>query len=428
MSAAHTAIDPQVMERLVLYHRVLDSAPGRAMTHFLTTLQSGNAVEPAYLALVRALCQEGPAGGPPRDAWQAHLLTRILADENPFTAGAATGAVPPELTEAAAHDLRLLQPFFSLTAEFCREAAGSVSLPRWPAWGRESANPAGTGALAIVATLAGAADWGALAADLAAYHRGAGAGLFGAYWSFQWTGRQIEGLADPDLFDLNDLIGVDDAKATVLRNTEQFLRGGPANNLLLYGTRGTGKSSMVRGLAPRYGQHGLRLVAVSRSAIGTMAELFRRLRNQPCHFVLFLDDLSFEETEADYKAFKSMVEGTLEQRPANVVLYATTNRRHLVPERWSDRQETGEVHGKDTMEEKLSLADRFGITVLFTAPSQEEYLAIVQHLADSRGLDLPRERLREEALRWVMWQNARSGRAARQFLDDLEGRHKTANR
>ncbi|HYF94910.1 MAG TPA: ATP-binding protein [Symbiobacteriaceae bacterium] len=420
----NVSADPQIHNRLVLYHRVLESAPGRAMMGYLAACRTGRGVEEAYLAVVRSLCQEGPAAAPQRDGWQNHLLERVLTDENPFSTGAAAGMLPPELLQAAAYDLRLLQTLFSLTAEHCRSAAGS-GLPMWPSWGRTSAGPAGGALAAMAEALAGAPDWGRCAQDLAAYHRQSGAGLFCSYWYLQWTG-QLDGIGDPDLFDLDDLVGIDQAKATVLRNTEQFLRGGPANNLLLYGSRGTGKSSMVRGLAARYGSAGLRLVAVARSAIGSVGELFRRLRNEPYRFVLFLDDLSFDEAEADYKAFKSMVEGTLEQRPANVTLYATTNRRHLVPERWSDRHtpDTAEVHGQDTMEEKLSLADRFGITVLFTAPTQVDYLAIVEHMAEVRGLQVPREVLHEEALRWVMWQNARSGRAARQFLDDLEGRYK----
>jgi len=417
--------DPQLQSRLVLYHRILNSPPGLAMLGFLTALQSGSGVEGAYLALVRALCQKAPvAGSALGDAWQNHLLERLLTDANPFTAGAAAGAVSPELQEAAAYDLRLLQPLFDLTAERCRALTGAPGLPVWPAGGRSTQNPADQPLQDMARTLAGTPDWGSLAAPLAEYHRRAGAGLFGSYWYLQWTGRRLDGIADPDLFDLDSLVGVDHAKSTVLRNTEQFLRGAPANNLLLYGTRGTGKSSMVRGLASRYGALGLRLVAVNRGAIATVADLFRRLRDQPHRFVLFLDDLSFDEAEVDYKAFKSMVEGTLEQRPGNVLLYATTNRRHLVPERWTDRHspDTAEVHGQDAMEEKLSLADRFGITVLFTTPSQQEYLAIVEHLAEARGLPVSGEALREEAMRWAMWHNARSGRAARQFLDDLEGR------
>lgn len=418
------SVDPTIAAdlpgRLVLYHRVLESEPGQAMLAFLGNGGAGETA--AYLALVRSLCAAGPGAGPARDAWQSHLLQRILADSNPFTLAAAAGSAAPEIVEAAAYDLRLLQQLFRLDADRCRRPG----LPVWPRWGAATEDPAAAARLALMEALAGAPDWGAMVADLAAYHRRAGAGLFGSHWYLQWAGASLEGIADPDPFDLDDLIGVEKAKATVVRNTEQFLRGAPANNLLLYGSRGTGKSSMVRGLAARYGTGGLRLVAVARSAMGSVAHLFRRLRREPCRFILFLDDLSFEEAEADYKAFKSMVEGTLEQRPENVLLYATTNRKHLVPERWTDRHtpDTAEVHGQDTMEEKLSLADRFGVTVLFTRPSQEEYLAIVLHMAEARGLKVPEALLREEALRWVMWQNARSGRAARQFLDDLEGRHR----
>jgi len=215
-------------------------------------------------------------------------------------------------------------------------------------------------------------------------------------------------------------------KAAVQENTEAFLRGGAGQNLLLYGPRGTGKSSLVRGLALRYGKAGLRLVEVSRDRLGGLAELYRQVRRYPQRFILFLDDLTFETDDADYRAFKSALEGALERRPPNLLLYVTSNRRHMIPERWTDRNspETAEVHGQDAMEERLSLADRFGRTILFLRPDQEEYLAIVEHLVARRGLPIGWEELRGAARRWVLWQNGISGRSARQFVDELEGRLK----
>jgi len=411
--------------RLVLYTRVLDTAPGRAMRRFVTALDTRTDVEESYLDLVRAVYETGPTGGPVVDAWQNHLLERILADENPLTLGATANQLTPEVMAAAAHDLRHLQQLFALTGPTCLSLGRLTGIPTWPGWRSPSpTNPAVPGLLAMGAELAAAADWGALTERLVAFHARSGAGIAATHWYMRWTDHELAGVAEPQLVSLEDLVGLHEAKATLVRNTEQFLRAGSANNLLLYGTRGTGKSSMVRGLAARYGDEGLRLVEVSHSAIATLPVLFRLLRRHVQRFVLFLDDLSFDEDATDYKAFKSMVEGALEERPANVLLYATSNRRHLVPQRWTDRNtpETAEVHWQDAMEEKLSLADRFGVTVLFPTPNQEEYLAIVEHLALHRGLRISPTELREAALRWVVWNNPRSGRAARQFIDDLAGR------
>jgi uncharacterized protein len=181
---------------------------------------------------------------------------------------------------------------------------------------------------------------------------------------------------------------------------------------------------MVRSLISGFGNQGLRLVEVNRSRLDSLTSLFQVLQGLPQRFILFLDDLSFDESESSFKSFKSVMEGALGQRPENVLLYATSNRRHLVPERWTDRHtpDTAEVHGQDAMDEKLSLADRFGVTVLFTAPDQDEFLTIVEHMVASRGLQIDPDEVRRLALRWVLWNNPRSGRSARQFVDDLAGR------
>lgn len=418
----------EAYQRLVHFHRTLRTAPGSAMAAFLTALETGSEVEPRYLELVRAMyeAQSSEPSGPCPDAWQNHLLHRMLTDENPFTLAAAGGLVPPETLEAAAYDLRLLQRLFGLSAAACRSLVKAPGLPTWPGThdlAPQNTNPAAPSLWAMAEKLAAAPDWGAMAGPLAAFYREAGAGLGSAYWYLRWSDGKLQGIAEPQVFDVENLVGLDEAKATVLRNTEQFLTG-PANNLLLFGSRGTGKSSMVRGLAARYGTQGLRLVEVARGAIATLPDLFRLLRRSPLRYVLFLDDLSFEEGASDYKVFKSVIEGALEEKPRNVVLYATSNRRHLVPETWSDRNtpDTAEVHGQDALEEKLSLADRFGLTVLFPSPDQEQYLAIVLHMARERGLTMPEAELKEAALRWVLWNNPRSGRSARQFVDDLAGR------
>ncbi len=428
----------EAFSRLVLFHRVLDTAPAQAMKGFLDTAMRGespDSVEQKYLELVRILYDESGTASTRAlvdDAWQNHLLCQLLSDENAMTMGAAFDALDDTTLQAATHDLRLLQSLFELSGQVCREMAASegdpADLPLWPrlrvSSGEEEADPSVVSAKSIASELTGSADWADMAERLENHFRQAGAGLPGTHWYLRWDGSALRGVARPNVFHIEDLIGLQDAKTAVLGNTEQFLDGVPANNLLLYGSRGTGKSSMVRGLISRYGARGLRLVEIARGCIGSLPSLFPVLRRYPQRFVIFLDDLSFDESEVDFKAFKSDMEGALEQRPDNVLLYATSNRRHLVPERWSDRHtpETAEVHGQDAMEEKLSLADRFGLTVYFTTPDQDEYLAIVEHMAARRGLKIDRTRLREAALQWIMWNNPRSGRSARQFVDDLAGK------
>jgi predicted AAA+ superfamily ATPase len=264
--------------------------------------------------------------------------------------------------------------------------------------------------------------WDELAEPLAADIRAHGAGPMGRYGAFRWADGQLIGIADPDPVRLEELVGNEDAKATITRNTEQLLQGLPANNLLLYGDRGTGKSSTVKALLQRYRADGLRLVEVARGDIGNLAAVMRAVRDQAQRFIIFLDDLSFEDAEVAYKSFKATLEGSLERRPTNVAVYATSNRKHLIRERARHVGGGDELHPRDTVEETASLSDRFGMTVIFTSPDQAQYLAIVAQIASQRRIQMPAEELRRLALQWTMWHNGRSGRTARQFIDDLSGK------
>jgi predicted AAA+ superfamily ATPase len=234
---------------------------------------------------------------------------------------------------------------------------------------------------------------------------------------------QLTGVPAPDPIRLDQLVGYERERELVVQNTEQFLAGYPANSVLLYGDRGTGKSSTVKALLNEHAERGLRLIEVGRDDLADFPAIVRAVRNRPERFILFIDDLSFDEHERDYRGLKAVLEGSIEARPDNVVLYATSNRRHLVQERWTDRESTlsAEIHGQDTMQEKLSLSDRFGIRVVFPSPDQRRYLAVVESLAQQRGLTLAGEVLQRRALQWAEWHNGRSGRTARQFVDHLQG-------
>nr|MBA4116609.1 ATP-binding protein [Rubrobacter sp.] len=226
---------------------------------------------------------------------------------------------------------------------------------------------------------------------------------------------------------LETLIGYEREREPLLRNTERLLAGLPSHHALLYGLPGTGKSSTVKAVLNEYADRGLRLVELSKEDLKELPRVLETLRGRGSRFILFVDDLSFEEHEIEYKALKALLEGSVEEPPENVRVYATSNRRNLIRERFSDRAdegsaEEGDVHPRDTMQEKLSLVARFGLRLTFPAPDQRRYLEIVSGLARERGMEVPEEDLKEKALLWDRWHSGRSGRTARQFVDELQGR------
>jgi predicted AAA+ superfamily ATPase len=258
-----------------------------------------------------------------------------------------------------------------------------------------------------------------------------GAEIFERFVAFRWDARGRHGrlvpIAEPALFDLGDLLGVERAVERLVANTEQFVRGLPANHVLLFGERGTGKSSAVRGLLARFASQGLRIVEVHKNDLLELPDVLAVLRASPQRFLLFCDDLSFDEGEAQYRELKAALEGSLAAPPPNVRIVATSNRRHLLPERMEENREArlterGELRLGESLEEKLALSDRFGLVLGFHGFDQETYLAIVEHYAKQAGLALAPDRLRAEALRFALDRSNRSGRTARQFVDDVAGR------
>ncbi|MBI5484182.1 MAG: ATP-binding protein [Deltaproteobacteria bacterium] len=249
---------------------------------------------------------------------------------------------------------------------------------------------------------------------------------FEKHLAFRWervgeNGGRLAPVTHPHLFDLDELVGIDDIRAEVVRNTSQFVNGFPANNVLLWGERGCGKSSLVKGLLKPFGWKGLRIIELKRWDLMSLPLIMTVLREIPKRFILFCDDLSFDEGEGDFRALKTLLDGDIEERPENILIYATSNRRHLMPERMSANSGDLEIHPEEAVGEKLALSDRFGLSLGFYCFDQNEYLAVVRKYASSRGLALPDDELRVKALQWAGLTARRSGRSARQFIDDLEG-------
>ena len=249
------------------------------------------------------------------------------------------------------------------------------------------------------------------------------------HWQRGRWSSAIVGFNDTQSVSLDDLLHVDAQKAALLTNTKQLLAGLPANNALLWGARGTGKSSLVHGVLAAHAGEGLRLVEVGKDALVDMAQVIESLADQPYHFIIFCDDLSFEEDDASYKSLKSVLEGSVLARTKNVVIYATSNRRHLLAEKNSDNARSalvdGELHHGEAVEEKISLSDRFGLWLSFYPVRQDEYLdmvsraveKLVRQFASAQGSsdDFQPESYRQEALRWALGRGVRNGRSAEHF-------------
>lgn len=229
---------------------------------------------------------------------------------------------------------------------------------------------------------------------------------------------------------LDDLIGVDRQRDQLARNTRQFIQGLPANHALLWGARGTGKSSLIRALLAEYAGAGLRLIEIERDCLADLPRVVEQLQGLDQHFLLFCDDLSFEAGEGDYRVLKSVLDGSLERAPENVLLYATSNRRHLLPEKERDNLDSqmvdGELHPSEAIEDKIALSDRFGLWLSFYPFSQTHYLAVVRHWIEVHGAKAGLtwqwdEALEKEAVRWALGRGNRNGRCAYQFARDWVG-------
>ena len=222
---------------------------------------------------------------------------------------------------------------------------------------------------------------------------------------------------------LSDLVGYELQKKKLTDNTEAFIEGRRANNVLLFGDSGTGKSSSIKAILNEYYDRGLRMIEIQKHQFGDLFNVIEQIKDRNYKFIIYMDDLSFEEYEIEYKYLKAIIEGGLEKRPDNVLIYATSNRRHLVREKFSDKEERrDDLHASDTVQEKLSLSARFGVSIFYVAPNKKEYMNIIKVLAEKYNVKMDKDELFAEANKWELSHGGLSGRTAQQFINYLLGK------
>ncbi len=386
----------QKLNALGVYRGLLKKPAVGALTALLQT--GGQEADAAYGELCAVLAKS-PA---PHSLTKA-IATEVLRDENPFTLACAGGAFPDEtLCAMAARDLSALSQACAIAPDVCEK--GLPPFPNDPA-DAPLDKP----------------DWGNCLNELKDYHQQRGCGDFSVYRAFLWRSGACTPVEHPDTISLSDLKEYTVQRQTAIRNTEAFLNGFQANNLLFYGDRGTGKSSTVKALLNAYADRGLRMIEVPKAFLNELPILTDRLAALPMKFIVFIDDLSFTAGDDSFSALKAVLEGGIAAKPANVLLYATSNRRHLLKENFSDR-DGDDIHQADTIQESVSLSDRFGITLTYLMPDKEHFLRIVSQMADDLHLPVNRSLLLDAAERWALAKGGRSPRYARQFVIDCQAR------
>ena len=365
--------------------------------------------------------------------WNGYLTYLLTTNENAFSmASEKRGAVSGTLNQLALHDLKIFKVAYEIDWEtvekqmgvhffglICRYEAGKNK-------GIIYSHGLGERINDLSVRLRAAEDEHQMYQVLTGFYKDYGVGKFGLHRAFKILDTDghasIMPITKTEKVYLNDLVGYEIQKKKLIDNTKAFICGQRANNVLLYGDSGTGKSTSIKAILNEYYKDGLRLIEVYKHQFKNISDVIAQVKNRNYKFILYMDDLSFEEFEIEYKYLKAIIEGGLETKPGNVLIYATSNRRHIIRETWDDRrQKADDVHGGDTMQEKHSLVTRFGETIYYGAPDQKEYIHIVKELSKRYGLDAKEEELAKEAIKWEMSHGGLSGRTAQQFMNHLAG-------
>lgn len=391
-----------------------DAPVDSLLVRLSTAFSSNDAVEIHILfhELISIACKNHYASG---NLWHNYLTHYMLSNENFFSL-ACERKEPPEgsLRDVALHDFGAFMRLFGLDNEHMHYIDDFR--------GGESEN---SPVCEISKAIAEATTPQKIFDIVTNFYRRHGTGKFAFNRAFRLKGDELCAVEHVGDVRLSDIVGYELQKRELVANTEAFLAGRPANNVLLYGDGGTGKSTSIKAILNEYAPQGLRVIEIYKHQFRNILDLTEKLRDRNYKFILFIDDLSFEEGEVEYKYLKAVIEGGIETRPDNMLIYATSNRRHIVREVWKDRDDmehNGDIHRSDTVEEKLSLASRFGVAINYSSPRRAEYHEIVSALAEKAGLEVEEKELFAGADRWEMRHGGMTGRAARQYVDYLLGR------
>ncbi len=369
--------------------------------------------------------------------WQNYLTFLLMTDENPFTLtcekmGVREGSVNHFAKNDFAAFLKLfhydfapLEQKLGIDCFSCLTDYRAIEKPELM-YNKSVSKKV----QALSAELAAATTTEEFFSRVTAFYGAFGVGQFGLNKAFRvqsGTDHRVifQPISNMERVMLADLVGYEQQKQQLVENTEAFVSGKRANNVLLYGDSGTGKSTSIKAIVNEFYPRGLRMIEIYKHQFQDLSQVIAQIKNRNYKFIIYMDDLSFEEFEIEYKFLKAVIEGGVETKPDNVLIYATSNRRHLIRETWGDRNDVQitdqDVHHSDTMEEKLSLATRFGVAINYSKPTRDEYYAIVEELAVRHGIVMPQEQLRLLANRWELRHGGISGRTAQQFINHLIG-------
>lgn len=388
-----------------------------------------------YFACIHQLVEMAGTYGFAGNLWHDYLTYLLVNHENAFsTACEIVGPVEGTINAFAMHDFGIFKQLYDFDLKELEKIYPSVDSSLITDYqnineGSKVFNKRIRDRICTLAQkLAKAESTEEFMDDMVQFYKEFGVGKLGLHKAFRIDGTvtpaRIVPITNIAHVHLDDLVGYEIAKKKLIDNTEAFVQGRPANNCLLFGDAGTGKSSSIKGILNQYYDQGLRIIEAYKHQFKDLNDIIAQVKNRNYKFIIYMDDLSFEEFEIEYKYLKAVIEGGLEKKPDNILIYATSNRRHLVREKFSDKEERrDDLHSSDTVQEKLSLVARFGVSIFFCAPDKKQFQNIVKTLAERHQVEMPEEELLLEANKWELQHGGLSGRTAQQFIDYLCGKN-----
>lgn len=387
-----------------------------------------------FYACIHGLLELAGGHGFYGNLWHCYLANLLVNQENSYSrACEVVGPVEGSINQAVLHDIVIFKEFFDFDFAPVKALFGGESweLVENYEGSSEESKVYNTRIRKRICDLAEQFCHDRTPEEmkdtLTQFYKDYGVGKFGLHKAFRIVsgkrGAQIVPITNIAHVHLDDLVGYETQKRKLLDNTEAFVQGRKANNCLLFGDAGTGKSSSIKAIANEYYEKGLRIIEIYKHQFRDLNDVIGQIKNRNYKFIIYMDDLSFEDFETDYKYLKAVIEGGLEKKPKNVLIYATSNRRHLIRETTADKSDRDEeLHTNDTVQEKLSLAYRFGVTIYFGKPAPKEFQNIVRTLAKRYDINMEEETLLAEANKWELSHGGLSGRTAQQFIDYLLGK------